>query len=63
MKKSPITFKTKHGNVSFKAKPKRRSPAKSLEQLNRRLMKAFPTAKQSKMRSRAREKWLSAHKK
>ena len=63
MKKSPVSFRTKHGKVSFKAKTKRRSTAKSLGELNRRLMKAFPTTKQSKMRSKAREKWVHAHKK
>ena len=59
--KSPVTFRIKSGPdrgriVSFMRK-KRRSPAKSLAALNARLMKAFPSKKQAKMRSNAVKKW------
>lgn len=61
--KSPIIFQTEAGHtVAFRGKKAKRSPAKSLKDLNKRLAKAFPSQKQAKMRSRAREKWLSARK-
>lgn len=46
---------TAHGPVTFVAK-KKRSPARSLKELNKRLKKL----KSPKMRANAREKWLEA---
>ena len=55
--KSKVQFVTRDGHVkSFKAK--KRSPAKTRAQLEKRLLKVHP-----KMRRSARAKWLSARKK
>ena len=50
-----VTIMTAHGPRSFRAKPKR-SPAKTLAQLNKRLAKLSSP----KMRKMARDKWLAA---
>ena len=54
-KRSRVGFLTAHGPVTFVAKTKK-SPARSLKELNKRLKKL----KSPKMRANAREKWLAA---
>ena len=54
-KRSKVAFMTRDGPVSFKAK--KRSPAKTLKELNKRLRKL----KSPVMREMARDKWHAAH--
>ena len=54
--KSKVSFKRHDGStVTFKAKPKRKSPARTMAELNARLRKVPPA-----FRPYAREKWRSA---